>query len=243
MDQDRERLKEVHATDLTESRVNEEFVDWLKNKGPTYLLVILVAVTAYLAVVRWKMHKQQQVDDAWIALREAALPNSKLDVADQHESQFAVPQLALNAAGTQLLRAIQAGQTVESLGKTNTDGTPMAPTAEDALSDEERSTYLDRLHAVRALEGRAAIAEARGDAEAARSLYDEAAARAQTYYPSLAGQARARIENIDQAVGEVVLVPGDANQNPAIRPFTAPYSPATIEPALQELLMPDAAGG
>ncbi|MHC5005337.1 MAG: hypothetical protein ACYTJ0_19720 [Planctomycetota bacterium] len=241
MDQDRERLKEVHATDLTESRGNEEFVDWLKNKGPTYLLVILVAVTAYLAVVRWKMHKQQQVDDAWIALREAALPNSKLDVADQHESQFAVPQLALNAAGTQLLRAIQAGQTVESLGKTNTDGTPMAPTAEDALSDEERSTYLDRayqafgrvleyddgsldmtLHAVRALEGRAAIAEARGDAEAARSLYDEAAARAQTYYPSL---------------------PGDANQNPAIRPFTAPYSPATIEPALQELLMPDAAGG
>ena len=43
--QDRERLKEVHATDLTESRVNEDFVDWLKTKGPTYLLAILVVAT------------------------------------------------------------------------------------------------------------------------------------------------------------------------------------------------------
>jgi hypothetical protein len=32
---DRERLKQVHQTDLTESRVNEDFVDWLKTKGPT----------------------------------------------------------------------------------------------------------------------------------------------------------------------------------------------------------------
>ncbi len=29
-----ERLKDVHQTELSESRINEDFVEWLKTKGP-----------------------------------------------------------------------------------------------------------------------------------------------------------------------------------------------------------------
>jgi hypothetical protein len=37
---DRDRLKEIQTADLSESNVNEDFVQWLKTKGPTYLLII-----------------------------------------------------------------------------------------------------------------------------------------------------------------------------------------------------------
>ena len=30
---DRDRLKEVRQTDLTESRINQDFLDWLKTSG------------------------------------------------------------------------------------------------------------------------------------------------------------------------------------------------------------------
>jgi hypothetical protein len=254
MDQDRERLKEVHATDLTESRINEDFLDWLKNKGPTYLLVILVAVTAYLAVVRWKMHKQQQVDDAWTALRDAALPSSKLDVADMHPDQFAVPQLALQSAGSQLLRSVQTNRAVDAAAITST-GQP-DPTAAPELTPEEREEYLQRadeafariqqlddgslsmtLHALRAINGRAAVAEARGDSDAARSFYEEAANRAETFYPRLGEQARTRAENVDDNVREIAFESG-GSVTPGLRAFEAPLSPATIDPVLSDLLVP-----
>ena len=32
---DRNRLKDIHQSDLTESRMNEDFVIWLKTKGPS----------------------------------------------------------------------------------------------------------------------------------------------------------------------------------------------------------------
>ena len=48
------------------------------------------------------------------------------------------------------------------------------------------------LHTVKALNGRAAVAEAKGDKDAARTYYESAAARAEAYYPTLAAQARGR---------------------------------------------------
>ncbi len=31
---DRERLQQVHQSEVTESRINEDFVEWLKTKAP-----------------------------------------------------------------------------------------------------------------------------------------------------------------------------------------------------------------
>ena len=59
---DRDRLKEVHQTDLTEGKINEDFVDWLKTKGPTYLLVVLIGLAAWLFIVRFRQQKQDHVN-------------------------------------------------------------------------------------------------------------------------------------------------------------------------------------
>ena len=45
-DQDPERLAQVQQSELSESRVNEEFVDWLKKWGNSILLVVLLVALA-----------------------------------------------------------------------------------------------------------------------------------------------------------------------------------------------------
>ncbi len=241
---DRERLKEVHQTDLTESRVNEDFVDWLKTKGPTWLLAILLAVTAYLGIARYRQHKQRKVDEAWAAYFEAALPGSKEDVADQHADIFAVPELALLDAGSQLLRAVQQGKSIDQ--STNSDQTTAPP-----LTDEQRQQYLDRadrlfsrvlekddgsaamtLHAIKAINGRAAVAESRGEVDAAREYYQAAEKRAGETYPQLATMARHRAETVQETAASISF-----SVSPPPQP-DRPQSQATIEPGLAELLFP-----
>ena len=51
---DRERLKDIQTADLSESHVNEDFVHWLKTKGPSYLLIIMIVIVAYMFVVKYK---------------------------------------------------------------------------------------------------------------------------------------------------------------------------------------------
>ncbi|MHC5027413.1 MAG: hypothetical protein ACYTGR_11720 [Planctomycetota bacterium] len=246
--QDRDRLKEVHATDLTESRVNEEFVDWLKTKGPTWLLFVLVAVTGYLGIIRFKQHGVAKENAAWFALNEAistqSLPSSKEDVAAEHGSVRGITELALQSAGDQLLASVQRGQSINvTPGDTTT--TPAD------LTDEERSKNLDRadsffarivdrddsslgmtLHTVKALNGRAAVAEAKGDKDAARTYYESAAARAEAYYPTLAAQARGRVDTLD-AVQPITLPDAPA---PVTTPQT--FTTGSIMPALEDLLLP-----
>jgi tetratricopeptide (TPR) repeat protein len=252
---DRERLKEVHQTDLTESRINEDFVDWLKNKGPSWLLIILVCVTGYLAMVRWRQHRLRKVDEAWAALNDAPLPSSKEDVAAAHAGVFAVPQIALEQAASQLLRSVQSGTAIDLAAGTESTGD------DAALSEEQRTQYLDRadgifqrilegdgkigaddgslgmtLHAVQAYNGRAAVAEARGDAEQARRFYDQAAERAEQHYAALAEQARERQRTIEANVAPVTLpTTADLANRP---PPDLPVQSAAMEPSLRDLLLP-----
>ena len=115
---DRERLKEVHQTDLTEGRINQDFVDWLKTKGMSWLLVILVALCVYAGLVRWKSHKIGYQTEAWAELTKAALPASLEEVADKYGDVGSVSQLARLRAAEQLLGAVQAGKTLAPQGET-----------------------------------------------------------------------------------------------------------------------------
>ena len=78
---DRERLKDVQTSDLKDDRLNEDFVVWLKTKGPTWLLMILVAVVAYLYIVNWKQGQINYRNEAWIPLAQAHMPTTQ-----QHRS-------------------------------------------------------------------------------------------------------------------------------------------------------------
>jgi hypothetical protein len=252
---DRDRLKEVHQTDLTESRVNEDFVDWLKSSGPTYLLVLLLGITGFLGWNKWKDSQRTQANEAWVALSDAALPRSKEDVAVEHAKIFAVPQLALRYGGVQLLGAVQSGTPIDQ-----SDTTTATPGGA-SLTNEDREHYLTRademfrrivdgddklqgddgslaltLHVVNALNGRAAIAESRGDLETARQMYEAAATRAEPFYPQLSVLARSRAETVSEYAVPVVLTTV-TNLTPTIEP--PPLRQPTVQSYLRDLLFND----
>jgi hypothetical protein len=217
---DSDRLKEIQTAGLSEAQVNEDFVHWLKTKGPSYLLVIMVVIVAYLFFVRYQQGKTAHRAEAWIAYIEASatgLPASHEDIAQSYSDIDSIQELGLLTAGDAYLRAIILNQTVGSNANITT-----------SLSEEDRIFYLEKadnlygqvvamddqsdasaLFAVSGLNGRAAIAESRGDIEAAKKLYETAAARIDVLYPALATQALARANTIATLAGAVTL-PTDA---------------------------------
>jgi tetratricopeptide (TPR) repeat protein len=195
------RLKEVRQTDLTEGRLNQDFVDWLQTKGTSWLLVILVALCIYLGFVRWRSHQVTNRAEAWKTLRETQLPSALEKVAEDYAGIDAVSDLARIRAAQMLMNSVDSGVAVGA-------GDSQAP---PPLTAEERETNLSRaddlyakilqnddqssgraLIMLQALNGRGAVAESRGKFEEAVSWFDKAAKRIESVYPILADQARKR---------------------------------------------------
>jgi len=242
---DRNRLKEVRQSDLTESRINEDFLTWLKTSGPTYLLIVLVLLCAYVLWVRWKEHKQTYVATAWAEYNNSDLPSSLIDVAVKYPDVGALAGVARLDAAERWMRAVQLNQSLAGA-----EGQTPIP-----LTDEERAQYLDgadRVYAevvadddgapgrtlvvVNALFGRAAVAEAKDDVEAARGFYEQAAARAEAVFPNLAAQARRRMESVATAIAAVTLPVDSPDSAPA--ELANQRTPLIINPALAGAIAP-----
>ena len=237
------RLKEVHQSDLTEGRINQDFVEWLKTKGMSYLLVVLLVLCGYLVYVRWQSSREHYQAEAWRELAGAALPISLEEVAHKYEGVGAIASLARMHAADSLLRAVQVGKTVGADAASRTDLTP-----------EQRGEYLDRadrlyremlasddkssgktLMMVTALTGRAAVADSRGDATKAREFYDAAAERAGDAYPELAAQARKRAESAGTLAPATSMPSSD--QLKALQPKNPPEAtPANIQGWIREII-------
>ena len=218
---DRDRLKDIQTADLSDSQVNEDFVLWLKTKGPSYLLIVMIVIVGYLFFVRYQQGKTAHRAEAWIAYIEATasgLPASHEDIAQSYSNIDSIQELGLLTAGDAYLEAVILNQTVGS----NADITT-------TLSEEDRVFYLekadnlysrvvandnasdaDALFVVSGLSGRAAIAESRGDIDAATKFYEAAAARVENLYPALATQALARADSLE-ALAENFAMPTDAD--------------------------------
>lgn len=244
-----DRLKEVHQTEIAESRINEDFVEWLKTKGPQYVLLCLIGVCLYLGVVRWKQHRANYFNDAWTEFVECRLPGSYEDVAARYADVPWLSEQALRAAGDAWLLAVQRGKALGS----NAPGVTTP-----ALSELQRLDYLDKaaalyhtlangddgslamtLYAVSAMQGLAVVAESKGQVDEASRWYDMAAARAEEFYPDLARRVRDRASTVGEYTEPVTLptqaeLPGPAT--PAVR------TPVSIEQSLRELLLPDEPG-
>jgi tetratricopeptide (TPR) repeat protein len=240
---DRDRLKDVRQTDLTEGRINQDFVDWLKTRGTTWLLVAMVALFVYAAVVRWRHHRASYQTEAWTALTDADLPNSLEDVAEKYSDVGAVPHLArLHAAG-QLLASVQTNKTLGA-----TDQSPLSPEArEDYLNradqlyrkivDADNQQSSMALMVFTALNGRAAVAESRGNYEEARAHYEQSAKRVEELFPRLAEHARTQAASVEESNREITLLTRldvTAMQNPS----PAPVEPVTTDPWLNDILTP-----
>jgi hypothetical protein len=245
MEQNRERLKELHASDLTEGRINQDFVDWLKTKGTTYLLFAVILLLAYAGYVRWNHHRHSYHRSAWADLNAAALPSSFEDVAEKYSDVGSVSHLARLKAAGELMRAIQSGDT---LGGDAQNQTPLTP--------ETRNEYLDRadsfyqkvasaddksdgmaLFVHSALTGRAAVAESKGQIDQAKQFYSQAAERVATLYPALAEQARERASNVDRHVAEVTL-PKRADLGAIQSPPQQNATPVNVDTWVNEILAP-----
>lgn len=252
-DRDRERLKEVHQSDLTEGRINQDFLDWLKTKGMSYLLTALVVLCGYFAWVRWQHYRASRQAEAWTELSSARLPSSFEDIAEKYANIGAVPHLARMRAAQQLLQSVQTGK---ALGA----GSEAEPLAD--LTEPERAQYLERadslygkvleaddqsnskaLLMVTALTGRAAIAESQGDLELARQYHNQAAQRAEGLYPKLADQAKQRAQTVDQQAMAVTLPSRVELAAILQKQATAPkLEPVNLDAWVRDLVMPPDAG-
>ena len=207
---DQDRLGQVEQTDLSESRVNEEFVDWLKKWGNGILLAVLLVA---LAGVGWQWLERsanERRDAAWEGLTSAELPSSLEEIAVEAEGVDSVSILALMQAADKYLTSIQSG--------TRFDREPGTP--EYKLDAETRTAFLDRadslygeviakvgddykttfakkLYVISALFGQAAIAESRGDIENGKALLARIMDIAEPQYPQLATQAGERSDSMD----------------------------------------------
>lgn len=218
---DRDRLKDIQTADLSESNMNEDFVLWLKTKGPTYLLFFMVIVAAYLFYVRYEQGKSTYRAEAWIAHLEAVasgLPASHEDVAVTYADVDSIEGLGYISAGDAYLKSYVLNKTV---GNTQ-DGTATP------LSEDDRSFYLEKADAlygkaialddnspqstlivICGLNGRAAVAESKGDIESAEAFYNQVISRVSDQYPALATQAEARISGLSNLTVAIQL-PTDA---------------------------------
>lgn len=250
---DRARLEQIQQQQLTESRLNEDFLNWLKNKGPNYLFVLLLGLCGVMGWNWWQRQKAETRTNAWIDLGSATLPAAYEEVASNYRKVDAVAPLALLGAADRYMNSVLSGARFD---RQPTD-------ADHALTPELREQWLaeaDRLYGqvlasartagereragfiIAAHFGRAAVAESRGDLDAARRELESVAAAAGKDWAPLAAIARERIADLD-SVAVVLSFPSRAELPQAAGAPTPFQSPLFDDALIRELLTPSSDSG
>ncbi|MFM7050610.1 MAG: hypothetical protein ACKOYN_00545 [Planctomycetota bacterium] len=202
---DRKRLGQVQTQDLTESRINEDFVHWLKTSGSNILLVVLLAACAVLGYNWWQRKNVEKTSAAWSDLSKATLPEAFEQLAKDHAEVPQAAMIALLQAGDLRLNQIRTGILTPAQGET--PAVPLDEAGRKIALDAADENYAKAAEiatkvagsrengamvVVPSLFGRAAIAESRGDFEGARKFLDDAAAVAGDRWTRLAEVAKVR---------------------------------------------------
>ncbi len=230
---DRERLQQVQQSDLGESRVNEDFVNWIKTSGPWYLLAVLVGIAVYMYLVNIQRAELRAREQAWFDLSEASMPASLEDVAMNHGDIDGIANLARLQAANTYLQAIQSNL---AIGSTIDDGTPLseedrekglqhAKSLYTQVVDTDDGSFGDTIMTVSALNGLAALSESTGDVDQAKKYYEQSAARSGEWYPFLAEQANQRAATADLYAQEITLPNPPAPATPTLPATTTPELP------------------
>jgi predicted negative regulator of RcsB-dependent stress response len=192
-----DRPSQVQTQDLTESRINEDFVFWLKKNGSNYLLVVLLAACAALGYNYWQRKQIEKSSVAWEELGQATIPESLDEVAKAHANVPQVAMIAELSAGDRRLAQIRSGELTPKQGDTPAvllDEATRKITQDAADANYTKAADIavklangSREQAITVvlptLFGRAAVAESRGDFEGSRKLLEEAAALAGSRWP------------------------------------------------------------
>ena len=251
----------VEGAGLEESRLNQEFIDWLRKWGSPLLLVLCAAAAAWAGWQWWSRQQGKALNEAYVQLaaaEESKSPDGLLRVAREHTSRGAVAVLATLRAADLYYES--------ALTRLAPGGTPGK--AEDALSDEQRSANLEQarglyaqaatlagekrewaVHAVTAKFGVGSVAETLGKADDAQRAYTEAAAIAtKADLPALAAIAEKHKADVPTMIALAPLrmteqVASSRRPQPkapeAPAPIIAPAGPAGPElPAISPSLPP-----
>jgi tetratricopeptide (TPR) repeat protein len=216
MDERQQQIRQ--GAGLEESRLNLEFIDWLRRWSTPFLLVIALAALGYVVYQRVQQSREQRIDHAFVELEAAistAAPNPRAleDIARTYRGIRGVPHVARLAAGDQYLRAARIGLAPGAM--LQPDGTVDEA---DLLNEEQRTRYLSEaerlyrdvladtqaddtkaIHAMSAAYGLAAIAETRGDLDEARRHYERILSMSELAgYPQHTAVARQRMERLPE---------------------------------------------
>lgn len=216
MDDRQSQIKE--RAGLEESRINTEFLEFIKKWSTPVLLALVVLALGYRGWLWLEDKRLEKVDQAF-GEYEAVLaggnpnPDSLISLADEYQGVRSIGQMARLRAADIYLRAVNTGIRPGAVE----DPTTGEWAEDDLLGDDEIGGYLDRagslyrqvlsstrsdadrrLFAIGAAFGVAAVAETEGDMAVAREHYElvidlaEAGGFDNTVYI-----ARERIETID----------------------------------------------
>ncbi len=257
---DRNRLKEVHQTDLTESRINEDFVDWLKTKGPSWLLTILICVIVYMAIIKFQSRKADYENKGWLAFYNADTAGSFEDVAEEFPDLEGLAIVSQLRAADLLLSIVQQGQEVIEGTVTVEEEDPEAPPPEpeyEPLTPERRDELLsraDRLYQqvidadegslattlpyINACMGKAAVAEAREQIEIATAMYEQAAARAEIFNLDLVEVINERLTSLAD-ITQPITLPTEVEARVHQTRGATLRTPAKVNSALYDLILGD----
>ncbi len=204
---DSEHRHELQENDLAEFIAN--FGEWWSKHGNTVLTVILVVSVVFLGK-RWIDARAESAhEQAWSDLATATSPESFRHTAESHDNP-AVRALAY----------LQGGDLLLAQSKKNQDASPDAapstapPLTPDQALHEAELMYKQVLadpntHTVFKLNahlGLATVAESRQLWNEAQQQYQAIIDTAGPGYDAIAGQARARLANLDELAKPIYLV-------------------------------------
>ncbi|MBX3404270.1 MAG: hypothetical protein KF699_12745 [Phycisphaeraceae bacterium] len=239
---------------LDESRLNQDFIDWLRKWSTPILVVVAVLAGGYFLYGKYRTSRDAAMARAFAEYDAAVTsrnPASLLRVADEQSGKAAVPHLARLAAADLYLEAartgIPAGMTLDPMG--------VLPDGVEFLTDAQKAEQLAKaaeqygavaqkttgnrgmaLHAIGALYGLASVAESRSEFDKAREHYTRLAEVATAAgFTIQAAAAKKRIETLDElrsmprlyAQGEIWTPPIGATP---IQVRTADGDTVTIDP-------------
>lgn len=240
---------------LEESKLNVEFIDWLRRWSTPIMGLVAVVALGFVVANRLEKRHNAAIDRAFQELADASdqaspSPVTLTTVAEENAGIRGVPLLAQMRAADVYLHSARSGVKVGA--KVQPDG---KVDAEEVLNDEQRNANLAEaeklyqkiydatatdkkksIHALGAAFGLAAVAESRGNIEAAKKAYEQAAKIAD--YSGLTGQAAVAKKRIEALplLGEApkLLSASDLPKPPELPKPEAPagvYTPTVVPEA------------
>lgn len=251
---------------LEEARLNQDFIEFLRKWSTPILVVIAVVAVSYAGYTRWKQREHDKLNEAYAEFQRVSgvnnpSPESLKRVAEDYEGIESVSILARLAAADVYLqsvrRGVKPGSQVDQAGavankddlNTPEDRKVFLENAEKLytqVADQARSNPAQRLIAIGATYGLAAVAECREDLDAARKQYEAVVGIAKdTPFAQHAAVAQQRIASLDSiksppklyALSELpaaaVAPPAPWQPQPGATPPTPTPSPEPAPPAAQ----------